>query len=115
MVFAGGTGDGGGAGLGGELLGGGEASAVIAELGQERGGIDLATAGQALEERAVGMVGQGGGDRGRELLDLGDEGDQDRDQAADELATGVALGLAGAADGAPRKRASSSAAGRRPQ
>ena len=115
VVLARGPGDGGGAGLGGELLGGGEAATVIAELGQELGRIDLPAARQALHERAVGVIGQGGGDGGRELLDLGDQRDQDRDQAADQFAPGVALGLARAADRAPRKRPSSSAAGRRPQ
>ena len=45
------------------------------------------------------MLGQGGGDRRRQGLDLGDERAQDRDEAADELATGHALRVADAAEG----------------
>jgi hypothetical protein len=102
-VLPGRASDGGGSGLRGQLVRGREAGAVIAEFGEELGRIDLPTPRQALDERAVGVVGQGGGDRRGELLDLGDEGDQDGDYAADELATGVALRLARPADrGAPQ-------------
>jgi hypothetical protein len=97
-VFAGGAGDRGGPGLGRELLGGGEAAAVIAQLGQKRRGGALATPGPALPEWAVRRVGQGRDDRGGEWLALSDQRAQHRDQGAPELATGVALRLAGAAD-----------------
>jgi hypothetical protein len=97
-VLAGRTSDGDGPGFGGQLFRGGEAGAVIAELGEELGRIDLATPRQALDQRADRMVGQGRRDRRREWLDLGDERDQDGDQAADEFATGVALGVARPAD-----------------
>ena len=72
-MLAGRASDGGGPGFGGQLFRGGEARAVIAELGEELVRIDLATPRQALDQRAVRMVGQRGRDRRRELLDLRDE------------------------------------------
>ena len=50
-VLTGRAGDGGGAGLRGQLFGGGEAGTVIAEFGEELGRIDLPTPRQALDER----------------------------------------------------------------
>ena len=94
-VFAGGAGDGGDAGFGGELVGGREAGAIVAELGEDLGGVDRPTAREALDERAIGMCGQGRRDRRRELLDLGDEGGEDRDHGVDEFAAGLGLRLAG--------------------
>ena len=85
MVFAGGMGDWGDAGFGGERLGGREASAVIAEFGEDLGGVDLAAAGQALPDGAVGMRLDGRRDGGGEWLELGDEGGADGDQRVDEF------------------------------
>ncbi len=114
-VLPGRAGDGGGPGLSGQLFGGGEAGAVIAEFGEELGRIDLPTARQALEERAVGMVGQGGGDARPRVAGSGRRGGRGPRPAADEFATGVALRLARAADGgAAQAGPSSSAAGAAP-
>src|SRR3989304_7986682 len=79
--------------------GGGEAGAVIAELGQDLGRINLAAAGQRLDERAIGVLRQGRGDRRRELLDLADEGREHGDQAPDNFAAGLGFGLAHSARG----------------
>src|SRR5712692_4162879 len=99
VMLAGGVGDGRDAGFGGELFVRGEAGAVIAQLGEDLRGVHGTTAGQALNEWAVGMVSEGGGDRRAELLDLRDEGHEDRDEAADDLAAGVGFRLPGLAGG----------------
>jgi hypothetical protein len=44
------------AAFGRELLGGREACAVVPELGQHLGGVDLAAARQALQEGPVGVL-----------------------------------------------------------
>jgi hypothetical protein len=109
-VFAGGVGHGRDTRFGGELVGGGEASAVVAELSEDLGGVDGSTAREALDERAIRVLDQRGRDRCRELLDLGDERREDGDQGVDEFpASPVRL------RGASRRRVSSSAAERRPQ
>lgn len=102
-VFAGGTSHRGDAGFGGELFGGGKAGAVVAELGQDLRGVDLTTAGQALQERAIGVLVEGGRDGGGQLLDLDDERGEDGDERMDEFAAGLGLGVAGAADGGVAK------------
>lgn len=98
-LLARGAGDRSHATFGGELLGRGEARAVIAELGQDLGRIDFAAAGQGLDERAIGVLRQGRGDRRRELLDLGDEGGEHGDHAPDDFAAGLGFGLAHSAQG----------------
>jgi hypothetical protein len=50
-----------------------KAGAVVAEFGHDLRGVDLTTAGQALQERAIGVRIEGGRDGGGELLDPGDE------------------------------------------
>ncbi len=97
-MFARGVGDRGDAGFRGELFRGREPGAVVAELGQDLGGVDLTAAGQALQERAVRVLVQGGRDRGGQLLDLRDEGREDRDQGVDEFAAGLGLRLPGATE-----------------
>ena len=71
---------------------------VVAEFGEDLGGVDGSTAREALDERAIGVLGQSGRDRRRELLDLGAEGRENRDQGLDEFAAGLGLGVAGATD-----------------
>src|SRR2546425_8288458 len=61
-VLAGFMGDGRDASLGRQLLVGGKAGAVIPELGQDLGGVYAAAARQRLQEGAVGVLRQGGGD-----------------------------------------------------
>jgi len=92
VVFAGSVSDGGDAGLGGELLGAGEAAAIVAQLGKDLSGIDGAAAGERLHDRRIGMVLQDGGDGRGELLNLGDEGREDGDEATHEVARGLGLG-----------------------
>ena len=99
VVFARGVGHRGDAAFSGELVGGREASAVIAEFGEDLGGVDVAAAGQALQERPIGMLLQGRGDGGGQLLDVGDEGEEDGDESLDEFAARLALGVAGATQG----------------
>src|SRR5204862_6650980 len=55
-VLAGGMRDGRQAGLGRELFVGGEARAIIPEVGQDLRRVDSAAAGQALHERAIGVL-----------------------------------------------------------
>ena len=98
-VFAGGVGHGGDAGFGRELVGGGEAGAVVAEFGEDLGGVDGAAAREALDERAIGVLGHGGRDGRGELLDLGDERRQDGDQGLHEFAAGLGLRVARPAQG----------------
>ena len=115
-VFAGGVGDRGDAGFGGELVGGREAGAVVAEFGEDLGGVDGPTAREALDERAIGVLGQRGRDRRGELLDLGAEGREDRDQGLDQFAAGLGLGVAGATERGARGAGSAARpAERRPQ
>ena len=92
-VLAGRVGDGREAGLGGELRVRGEARAIIAELREDLGGVDGTAAGQALEQRTIGMLRQRGGDGRGELLDVGDEGREDGDEGADDLAARLSFGL----------------------
>src|SRR5262249_50023532 len=68
-----GMGDGRQARLGRELLVGREASAIVAEFGEDLRGVDGAAARQTLHEQSVGMVRQRGLDGGGELLDVRDE------------------------------------------
>src|SRR5436853_2656818 len=87
-VLAGFAGDGRDAPLGGLLLVGGEAGAILAELGQDLGGVDPPAAWERLEEGPIGVLGQGGGDGWRELLDL----EAARGPAARERGDEVAAG-----------------------
>ena len=96
-ALAGGVGDGGDAGLGGELVVGLEAFADVAELGEDLGGADAAGAREGHDDPAVGQLGDGVLDAAGELGDRGDEGCERADEGADELALGVGLGLAGEA------------------
>jgi hypothetical protein len=114
-MFPGGVGHGGDAGFGGELLGGGEAGAVVAEFRENLGGIDGPAAGEALDQWAIGVLGQCGRDGGGELLELSDKRREDGDQGLDESPAGLGLRVVGTAQGALRRRASSSGAERRPQ
>jgi hypothetical protein len=113
-VFAGRRGHGGHAGLGGgELLGGGKAGAVIPELGEDLGGVDRPPAGEALDERAIGVLGERGRDRRGELLQLDAERREDGAWTSSPLASVSASPVW--LTGASRRRVSSSAAERRPQ
>src|SRR2546426_4889383 len=73
VVLAGGVRDGGQAGLGGELFVGGEARSIVSELGEDLRRVDGAAAGQALHERAIGMLRHRGLEAGGELLQVGPE------------------------------------------
>src|SRR6267378_4060778 len=94
LVLTGGMRDGRQAALGGELFVTGEARAIVAELGEDLGGIDGAAARQALHEAAVRMLSQGRVEGRGELLELGDERGEDRDEGADDVAAGLRFGLA---------------------
>ena len=98
MVLTGGMSDGGQAALGGELFIAGEAGAIVTELGEDLGGIDVAAAGKALEQAAIGVLSQGGLDGGGEGLDLSDERSEDGDESADDVAAGLGFGLADVAE-----------------
>ena len=114
-MLAGGPGDGGDAGFGGELVGRGEAEAVVAELGEDLGGIDGAGPGEGLEERAVRMLGEEGGDEAVELTDVGEKGRRQatRDRTSWPL---VSRSRSPARPrGAERRRSRSSSGVRRPQ
>src|SRR5216684_3517615 len=88
-VLAGFAGDGRDAPLGGQLLVGGEAGAILPELGQDLGRVDPPAAWERLEEGAIGVLRQGGDDGRRELLDLDAQGGQDGDERVDEVAAGL--------------------------
>jgi hypothetical protein len=98
-MFPGGVGHGGDAGFGGELLGGGEAGAVVAEFRENLGGIDGPAAGEALDQWAIGVLGQCGRDGGGELLELSDKRREDGDQGLDEFPAGLGLRVVGTAQG----------------
>ena len=87
------------AGVGGEVLGGGVAGAVVADLGQEGRGADHAVG--VLEERqedlAVGVRVDGVTDLGGEQADLFHDRSQRGDEREDESTAGVGFDLAGAA------------------
>ena len=99
VVLAGGLGDGGQAGLGGELVVGGEASAIVAELGQDLRGVDGATARQALHEPTIRMLRQRGGDGGGEVLDVRHERAEHGDDGPDDVAARLGFRLADLAGG----------------
>ena len=63
-----------------------EARPVIAELGEGLRGVDGATARQALQHGTFGMLGQGGGNRRGQLLEVGRERGEDRDERAHDVA-----------------------------
>ncbi len=88
-MFAGHVRDGSQAALGGELLGGGEARAVVPELGEDLRGVDGAAARQALHQRPVGMLGQRRRDGRGELLEVRPERGEDGDERADDVAAGL--------------------------
>src|SRR5437867_2429608 len=94
LVLAGGMRDGRQAALGGELFVTGEACAIVAELGEDLGGIDGATARQALHEAAVRMLSQCRFDGRGELLELPDEWGEDSDECAHDVSAGLRFGLA---------------------
>jgi hypothetical protein len=110
-----GPGDRGDAGFGGELVVGGEAGPVVAEFGEDLGGVDGPTAREALDERAIGVLGQRGRDRRGELLDLGAEGRENRDQGLDQFAAGLGLGVAGATERGAAEPGQQLGGERRPQ
>ncbi len=98
-AFAGGVGDGTDAGLGGELIFGGEALADVAEFGQDRCCADASGAGEGHDDLTVGQVGHGVLDARGQLGDLADEAFEDGDERAGDLALGVGLCIAGEARG----------------
>ena len=110
-ALAGGDGDGSDAGLGGELLGGGEALADVAELGKDLGGADAPGAWEGHDDAAVGELSDGVLDAPVSVASWLDQGLQDGDQGADELAFGFRFGWRGQAAGAACRRASNSAGG----
>ena len=75
VMLAGGVGDGDDAGLRREVVGAEEALPIVAELGEDLGRVDRPTAGERLDDGRIGMLLERSGD----LLDLGDEGDEDGD------------------------------------
>jgi len=79
-----------GAGIVGQA--GGAEAAIVAQFGKDLSGIDGAAAGERLHDRRIGMVLQDGGDGRGELLNLGDEGREDGDEATHEVARGLGLG-----------------------
>src|SRR3989442_12138742 len=91
------------AGLGRELFVGGEARAIIPELGQDLRRVDSAAAGQALHERAIGMLSQRGGNGGGELLEVRHERAEDSDEGAHHVAAGVGFRRADLARRRPAK------------
>jgi len=94
-VFAGGVGDGGDPAFAGELILGSEAKAIVAELGEDLSGIDGSGPGERLEDRAIGVLGEVGGDEAVEVTDLDDHELEDGGETADELALGLALEFLG--------------------
>ena len=98
-MLAGFAGDGCDASLGRQLLVGGKAGAIIPELGQDLGGVHAAAQRQRLQEGAVRVLREGGGDGRRELLDLGQEREQHRNERADDLPAGFRLEFAGLREG----------------
>jgi hypothetical protein len=101
-MLAGGMSDRRQAAFGGQLVIGGEASAIVTEFGKDLRRIDGAAARQALQEPAIRMLRQGGFDGGRQLLDLGAERIQDGHERADDVAARLRFRLT---DLACRRRA----------
>ena len=114
-VFAGGPGDGGDAGFGGELVVGGEAGPVVAEFGEDLGGVDGSRCAGSSGRAGRRVLGQSGRDGRGELLDLGDEGRENRDQGLDEFAAGLGLGVAGATERGAAEPGQQLGGERRPQ
>ena len=79
------------AGLGGELVVGLEALAVVSKLGDDLGGVDLASAREGHHDLAGGELGDGVLDRGGEPADALDDGPEDADEVDDSLALGLLL------------------------
>jgi hypothetical protein len=96
---AGGVGDGADAGLGGELVGGLEAVADVAEFGEDLGGADASGSGKGHDDLPVGQLGNGVLDAGGELGDLATQAFENGGERADHLALGLGFGFAGAAGG----------------
>src|SRR5437660_6211451 len=99
VVLTGGLSDRRQSGLSGELVAGGEARAIVAELGEDLGGVDGAAAGQALDERTIGMLRQRGRNGSGELLEVRHQRGEHRDESADEFTARLGLRLAGQARG----------------
>jgi hypothetical protein len=100
-------------GQAGQRLGVGEPGPAVADLGQQGGGAHPARAGQGGEDGGVGMGAKPLHDLALELLDLGPDGVQGRDQPEGHHGPGFAL-WAGQPGRASARRPSSSAAALRP-
>ena len=79
--------------LGGELVVVGETKAVIAQLGEDLGGVDAAGAGQRDEDWTVGVDGDRVLDGRGQLGKLRDQRVEDAGQGANELTLGLGLHL----------------------
>ena len=87
-----------------------EAIADVAELGEDLGGVDAASAGEGHDDRPSGSAATACSMRASELGDLGDEGVEHGGERADEFA----LGLASPSPARPRgRRAAGEQLGRR--
>jgi hypothetical protein len=72
---------------------------LVAEFRENLGGIDGPAAGEALDQWAIGVLGQCGRDGGGELLELSDKRREDGDQGLDEFPAGLGLRVVGTAQG----------------
>src|SRR5689334_10148048 len=87
------------AGPAGKRAGGGEPAAGVADLGEQSGGADAARAGEAGEDRGVGVQVELFADAGGHRLDLGGEGAQDGDERGGDRGGGVGGRASGAGRG----------------
>ena len=85
--------------VGGELVGGEVAGAILAELGEDRRGADLAGAREAHQDPAVRHRGDVVTDAGRKLGDPRHQRREHGDEGSDHLALRLGLGRAGEALG----------------
>ena len=86
---AGGSGDGGGAGVGLECAGVGESGGVVADFGEHPGAGEISQAWEAGDDLVVGVLGEGLGGCGGELVGVGAFGGQGGQQRVDLAAHGV--------------------------
>jgi hypothetical protein len=98
-AFAGGDRDWADASLGGQLVGGGEALAHVAQLGKDLGGADAAGAWEGHDGAAVRQVSDGVFDAPAQRGELAHQGFQDGGQGAHQLSFGFRFGMAGQASG----------------
>src|SRR5438552_6611125 len=90
-------GDGRDAGLGGELVGMGEAGAIVAELGEDLGGVDAPGTWEGHDDRTIRMLCHGMLETRGEQLELGHERFEERRKGEYEFPLGLAIGGSGQA------------------